>query len=100
MKFKSNILGQKNILYLIVSIWQKLKKSKKRNCFFVFLLMIFSGLLESVSIISVIPFLSIITGKKARIAPFLGKFIQILKRKPNSFGFDILLICNNFFRDY
>ena len=63
MKFKSNNLGKKNTLYLILCIWQNLNRSKKRYCLIGLILMILSGLLESVSIISVIPFLSIITGE-------------------------------------
>ena len=78
MKLKSNILEKNNILYLISCIWQKLKKSKQRLCFFVLILMIFSGLLESVSIISVVPFLSIITGQRE-----LGWFSFLERIYPN-----------------
>ena len=58
-KYNSN-----NVLFLLLKVWQKLSKKRHIQSYFLVLLMIFSGLLEFLSLASLLPFLEAISNSE------------------------------------
>ena len=64
-----------NILFLLFKVWQKLSKKRHIQSYFLILLMLFSGLLEFLSLASLLPFLGAISNSENLLE---NKFIKYL----------------------
>ena len=84
-----------NVLFLLFKVWQKLSKKRHIQSYFLILLMLFSGLLEFLSLASLLPFLDAISNSENLLE---NKFIKYFS---DIFGYttqnQIIILCTFIF---